>query len=194
MSQIPSERKCLEILRESGCSGIVIRHCCVVRSTAALLAERSKANVRLVIAGALLHDVGRSRTHGIAHVTASVDIARSWKVPESIVRIIQRHIGAGLTSEEAQALALPPGEYMPETIEEKIVCHSDNLIDGENIISIEDAIDHFESKGLHITAERLIVMSDEIEAIVGERPDILLRKTDPLTRLKGPCTDYASPR
>jgi uncharacterized protein (TIGR00295 family) len=172
----------------------VIRHCCVVRSAAALLAERSNANVRLVIAGALLHDIGRSKTHRIAHVTASVDIARSWKVPESVVRIIQRHIGAGLTSEEAEALSLPPGEYMPETLEEKIVCHSDNLIDGENIISLEDAIAHFESKGLQIAAERLMAMSEEIESVVGERPDILLRKMDPLARLKGPCTDYASPR
>ncbi|HUV25194.1 MAG TPA: HDIG domain-containing protein [Methanomassiliicoccales archaeon] len=194
MRAIPSEKESIRFLKEAGCSDKVVRHCCVVRAAAVLLAERCGADVELVRAGALLHDIGRSRTHGIGHVAASVEIARSIGLPDPLVRIIQRHIGAGLLTEEAEALDLPDGDYLPVTIEEKIVCHSDNLIDGDEITTLEDSVAYFESKGLHAAAKRMMAMSDEISTLLGERPDILLMKADPLSGLKDPCSAYVSPR
>jgi uncharacterized protein (TIGR00295 family) len=191
---IPSEKECLRFLKEAGCSEKVIRHCCVVSAAAALLAERCGADVELVRAGALLHDIGRSRTHGIGHVAASVEIARSIGLSDPLVMIIQKHIGAGLLTEEAEALDLPDGDYLPVTIEEKIVCHSDNLIDGDEITTLEDSVVFFESKGLFTAAKRMMAMSEEITALMGERPDILLMKADPLSGLRGPCSAYVSPR
>jgi uncharacterized protein (TIGR00295 family) len=191
---IPSEKECLRFLKEAGCSDKVIRHCCVVSAAAAILADRCGADVELVRAGALLHDIGRSRTHGIGHVAASVEIARSLGVPDPVVRIVQRHIGAGLLKGEAEALDLPDGDYLPETLEEKIVCHSDNLIDGDEITTLEDSVEFFESKGLHAAAGRMMAMSEEIAARVGEKPYILLMKADPLSGLRGPCSAYVSPR
>ncbi|NYT12426.1 MAG: HDIG domain-containing protein [Methanomassiliicoccales archaeon] len=194
MKAIPSEKECLRFLKEAGCSGKVIRHCCVVSAAAALLADRCGADVELVRAGALLHDIGRSRTHGIGHVAASAEIARSIGLPDPVVRIIQRHIGAGLLKDEVEALDLPDGDYLPVTIEEKIVCHSDNLIDGDEITTLEDSVAFFESKGLFEAAKRMKAMSEEITALVGKRPDILLMEADPSSGLRGPCSAYVSPR
>lgn len=173
---------------------MVIRHCCVVSAAAALLAERCGADVELVRAGALLHDIGRSRTHGIGHVAASVEIARSLGLPDPVLRIIQRHIGAGLLKEEAKALGLPDGDYLPVTIEEKIVCHSDNLVDGDEITTLEDSVAFFKLKGLHAAAKRMVAMSEEIAALVGEMPDTVLMKANLLSGLRGPCSAYVSQR
>ena len=41
-------------------------------------------------------DIGRSKTHGVLHVLEGVKIARKLRLPEGIVNIIERHIGAGL--------------------------------------------------------------------------------------------------
>ena len=62
----------------------------------------------LISRGALLHDIGRSRTHGIEHAYLGADILRRRGLDEPIVRIVERHIGAGIDPEEAAELGLPP--------------------------------------------------------------------------------------
>ena len=52
------------------------------------------------------------------------------------VNITLKHIGAGIPSDEAEILELPPGDYMPCTLEEKIVAHADNLINGTIEVNI----------------------------------------------------------
>ena len=194
MRAIPNERECLQMLREAGCSDNVIKHCCVVSAAATFIADRCDADTELVRAGALLHDIGRSRTHGINHAEIGVEIAGYLGLPDAIVRIIQTHIGAGILKEEAASLGLPNGDYLPFTIEEKIVCHTDNLIDGDEITTLEDSVAFFESKGLHAAAQRMIAMSEDIADRVGERPDVLLKSEDNWSELSGPCSAYVSPR
>ncbi len=194
MRAIPSEEECLDMLERAGCSEKIIEHCCVVMSVAVSLARRAGVDLDLVRAGALLHDIGRSRTHGIRHVTVGVDILRSFGLSESIIKIAQRHIGAGLAPGDVEDLGLPPGIYLPETIEEKIVCHSDNLVDGSSIIGIEDAIEDFEAKGLYSAAQRMMEIEGEISLLTGEGSDQLLREADPASRIRGPCSAYARRR
>jgi HD superfamily phosphodiesterase len=57
-----SQSKCLELLKESGCSDEVIKHSIAVRDVAIRIAQKAKADIDLVEAGALLHDIGRSNT------------------------------------------------------------------------------------------------------------------------------------
>ncbi|MBM4236900.1 MAG: HDIG domain-containing protein, partial [Euryarchaeota archaeon] len=73
---MPSEEECLRILREEGTRPVVIRHCCTVKEVAVRIAERCDADLDLVKAGALLHDIGRSRTHGVGHAVEGARIAR----------------------------------------------------------------------------------------------------------------------
>ncbi|MHA2364892.1 MAG: HD domain-containing protein [Candidatus Hodarchaeales archaeon] len=79
--------------------------------------------------GALLHDIGRTTVQGINHGIKGANIIRAGKFPEKIAKIAERHIGAGIPKEEAIQLGLPPKNYIPRTLEEKIVCYADKLVD-----------------------------------------------------------------
>jgi len=54
--------------------------------------------------------------------------------------LIERHVGAGLTLEEARSFGLPERSYMPETLEEKILAAVDNLASGDELITKEEFI------------------------------------------------------
>ena len=185
--------ECVEILRKVGCSEEVIRHCIAVAELALEIArlrnskrrrsrssegeceaeEESKGrgneevDEELVFRGALLHDIGRSRTHGIKHAYVGAEIARSLGLDERIVRIIERHIGAGIPAEEAKNLGLPAKDFIPETIEEKIVACADNLIAHDRRMSIEEALKEFKERlgANHPAVERAKKLYEEVFAL-----------------------------
>ena len=167
MSLVPSPDECLELLKKTGCSDNVVRHCKAVRDVALKIAKRTDADVKLVEAGALLHDIGRSKTHDIFHAIDGVKIAQKLGLPQDIINIIERHIGAGISKEEAKKLGLPPKDYIPKTLEEKIVCHADNLIDKYERQNIEDAIERALDEGHKEYAERLLKLHKELSDICG---------------------------
>ena len=170
---IPSPKKCIELLQQTGCSSAVINHCKTVRDLAIRIAEKAQANAKLVEAGALLHDIGRSQTHGIRHGVAGAKIARRIGLPESIVLIIERHVGAGIPKEEALRVGLPEKDYLPVSLEEKIVCHADNLIDNGKKHPINWEICKAEKKGLFSLASRLQALHTELSDICGVDLDTL---------------------
>ena len=167
MSSIPTAEECLVLLKKCGCSEEVIKHCLAVRDIAVKIAKKANANVELVEAGALLHDIGRSKTHGITHAVEGVKIARRIGLPLCILYIIERHLGAGIPKEEAVKLGLPEKDYIPETLEEKIVAHADSLIQDAGKQRIEDEIRQAKEKGLEQVAQRLIALHKELSDICG---------------------------
>ncbi len=167
MSDIPSQSECIDLLKKAGCSKKVIEHCKAVRDIAVKIAKKAGADVKLVEAGALLHDIGRSKTHGIKHVLEGVKIAKKLDLPEEIVQIIERHIGAGISKEEAKKLGLPSNDYIPRTLEEKIVCHADNLIQNGKKQSIEKEVEKAIKKGHKQYAIRLVSLHKELSDICG---------------------------
>jgi uncharacterized protein (TIGR00295 family) len=191
-STLPNEKICLEILREEGCSEKVIRHVCLVNSVAMFIAKACKADLELVNAGSWLHDIGRSRTHGVRHVSEGVAIARARNLPEPLVQIISRHVAAGFTAEEAKTVGLPPGEYMPVTLEEKIVCHSDNLVSDDSIMSLEEALEDLESRGYMVTAQRMKKMHIELSQLCGGDIDQLIDGFDLRAKATKRCAVYIS--
>ncbi len=164
---IPSPEECLGLLEERGCSKAVISHCKAVRDVAVRMAKKTDANVELVEAGALLHDIGRSRTHGIFHAIEGGKIAKQLGLSDRIVKIIERHIGAGLSAGVAKKLGLPPKDYIPKTLEEKIVCHADNLIDNCKRQNIEYEIERALNEGHKDYAIRLANLHKELSDICG---------------------------
>lgn len=167
MNTIPNPDECYRLLKEAGCSDEIIAHCEAVRKIAVKIAEKAHANIQLVEAGALLHDIGRSKTQGIMHGVEGVKIAKKFDLPLSIVNIIERHLGAGIPLEEAVALGLPPKDYMPLTLEEKIVAHADNLIDNERKHPIEKEVEKALKKGHTKHAKRLMTLHQELSQRCG---------------------------
>ncbi len=176
MSSYPSSEECYRMLREEGVPPAVIRHSCVVNLVAMEFAKRCGADLGLVNAASLLHDIGRSRTHGIQHVAEGVRIARERGLPEDLVRCIGRHIAAGFTPEEAEGLGLPEGDYMPVTLEDKLVNLADNLVSDRSIKTLAQAAERMRSKGFELTAVRMLAMGEEIVRLCGEGIDPILEK------------------
>ena len=154
-------------LKDAGCSERVIEHCLAVRNLSVKYArEIPDADLNLVEAGAVLHDIGRSVTHGIAHAQIGADICRKLGFSEDVCLIVERHIGAGLPAAECAELGLDAHDCIPLTLEEKIVAHCDNLVKGANVISIGERMSLAEKSGLSEKArERIAKLSDEIEGL-----------------------------
>ena len=173
--KLPSAQTALNLLSESGCSNSVIAHCMAVSVLAVKFAEACKnkgldVDVGLVEVGALLHDIGRSKTHGVDHAVVGVEIAESLNLPESVVSIIECHIGGGIAADEAKELGLPVKDYFPTTLEEKLVAYADKLIEGCCVVSIERTVEKF-SKELgehHPAIDRIIRLHEELFPLIGD--------------------------
>ena len=87
----------------------------------------------LVLIGALLHDIGRNKTQGIGHALAGSELILDnfSKTPFilKLANVVSSHIGGGIPKQEAFKLGLPKQDFIPTTLEEKIVCYSDKMVD-----------------------------------------------------------------
>lgn len=172
MKDFPNRIECIEILKKTGCSKIVINHCIVVTELALKIAKKfienkKEVNINLVETGALLHDIGRSKTHGIQHAIEGVIIAKELKINQKIINIIERHIGAGVSKKEAIKIGLPPKEYIPNSLEEKIVAHSDNLIANDKKQSIFDVCNKFYENGEDEISKSMLSLHKELSELCG---------------------------
>lgn len=167
MMEILTPEKCIILLKKNGCTEEVINHCKCVRDLAVIIAKKANADVKIVELGALLHDIGRSKTNDIKHAIEGVKIAKKYDLSSKIIKIIERHIGAGISLEIAKKLGLPPKDYMPITLEEKIVCHADNLINNCKKQKIEYEIEKALKKNQKEYAFRLIKLHQELSKKCG---------------------------
>ena len=176
--QFPSRKEALQFLRQTGCSKNVVRHCETVSKLAVEIAKVCQkkglnVNLELVEVGALLHDIGRSRTHSVDHGIVGARILRSLNLPESIVSIVKRHIGGGISMREAGKLGWPDDVYVPQTLEEKIVAYSDKLVEGTRRVPIENTIKAFEKKAPPAAIARIWKLHEEMTALIGDSKCLL---------------------
>lgn len=171
---LPSREQAIHILVEQGCPREVIDHVVAVTGVALDLAAKLQAkgvpiNVQLVEAGALLHDLGRAKSHNVDHGLVGSQMAQKLGLPQAVVDIIKRHVGAGITDEEAAWLGWPRDNYIPTALEEKIVCYADKRIDHDKIAPIDDEIHKLQTKGFFEAAERVRRLHAEITHLLGEK-------------------------
>jgi uncharacterized protein len=173
--KLPSLQTALKLLSESGCSKRVIAHCKAVSDLAVKFANSYKQNgvnvdVDLVEIGALLHDIGRSKTHNVNHAIVGVEIARSLDLPQPIISIIERHVGGGISADEAEKLGWPVKNYFPTTLEEKIVSYADKLIEGLKVVPIEKTLHNLslELGANHPAIARIKRLHEELSPLIGD--------------------------
>jgi uncharacterized protein len=173
-SALPSREQAIELLRKNNCPPQVISHCIAVADLAVEIANKlqrkgHRINIELVEAGALLHDIGRSKIHTVDHAIVGAQMANSMGLPEMVIKIIKRHVGAGITLEEAKELGWPRDVYTPETLEEKVVSYADKLIGNSERVPIETEIKRLQKKNKIQAAERVRKLHQEI-ARLGNQP------------------------
>jgi len=178
------------MLRDAGCSKRVIIHCCTVRTVAGEMMRKIKCNKDAVIAGALLHDIGRAVDHSIMHANIGADMVRDAGYPDDLVSIIRKHTGAGLDEQDVIDMGLPPGDYMLSTIEEKIVAHSDNMVSDNILVPHTYSVEKLISKGALRGAERVDRLHLELSRRYGEDLDMIVHILGEHPRLTGPCGKF----
>lgn len=170
-----AREKALRALHEAGCSEEVVRHCLTVERAALSIAEKILANghkidLKLVSIGALLHDIGRARTHDIRHGVEGGKILRKMGLRD-FGRFAERHIGAGIPANEAKELGLPARDFIPKTLEEKVVTYADKLVMGSRRGSYDEALESFKSElgHQHPIVDRSRRLHEEIQNLMKRR-------------------------
>jgi uncharacterized protein len=168
-----SREQALRTLRKAGCRSEVVEHCQAVARQALELAEKiqnrgHKIDLRLVEVGALLHDVGRARTHGIRHGIIGADILRD-KGLERFACFAENHLGAGIPAAEAKGLGLPAKDFTPKTLEEKVVVYADKLVKGRRSTSYDEAVRWFKKElgPSHPALQRFEILHRDIQRLLG---------------------------
>lgn len=187
MSTYPSESECISILRDAGCKKRVIIHCCTVRTVAEEMIKKIDCDRDLVIAGSMLHDLGRAQDHSILHAMIGAQMAEDMGLPKELANIIRKHTGAGLDQQDIDELGLPQGDYMPRTIEEKIVAHSDNMVSDNTVVPHAHSVNKLLIKGSDRGAEKIENLHSELSKLYGEDLDIIVGILGEHPKIVGPC-------
>ena len=79
-----------------------------------------------------------------------------------------------MDEQDVEELNLPPGDYMPRTLEEKIVAHADNMVSDNRLVPHEHSVSKLVSKGAFRGAERVELLHMELSDLYGEDLDSLV--------------------
>ncbi len=170
--ELPSREQAIELLHKHNCPPKIINHCEVVAKLALEIAGKLekkgiKVDLKLVEAGALLHDIGRTKSHAVDHGVVGAKIAESEGLPEAVAKIIRKHVGGGITAQEAEKFGWPKDVYEPVTLEEKIVSYADKLIDNSKRVPIDLEIERLQVEHKD-AAERVRKLHEEMTRLLGD--------------------------
>ena len=170
----------VDLLRKAGVSEDDVQHCLAVAAKALEIAHRTGAalDLELIGRGALLHDIGKARTHAIEHGKLGAEMGKTLGLPTAVTDIMEKHIRGGLTEAEATELGLPVKDYRLNRIEEKVVIYADRLVDiiTDGVVKTgEEAEQRFEEilktnvkyGKNEITLKRYLGYHREIQALMG---------------------------
>ncbi len=123
-------------------------------------------DVEFVKEAAMLHDIGIIKTNApgiecfgtepyILHGLLGGKILREEGLPHH-ARVCERHTGAGLTESDivVQNLPLPHRDFLPKTLEEKLICYADKFFSKthpdkeKSLDKVEKSIAKFGPNGL----------------------------------------------
>lgn len=137
---------------------ILLVHSRAVADKALAIADRHpelSLDRQFIEEAAMLHDIGIVRCNApgiqcfgtepyICHGRIGADMLRAEGFPRH-ARVCERHTGAGITRSQiiVQKLPLPQQDFLPETMEEKVICYADKFFSKSHLDeekTIEQAI------------------------------------------------------
>jgi uncharacterized protein len=147
---------------------IVLRHSLAVKELALEFAvKHPNADKDFIVSACILHDIGRFECppgpKTIFHGVVGARILRKEGL-RKLALVAERHLGAGIGKEDIrkQNLPLPYKDFLPISIEEKIITLADSLIEGDKRISLSKAAKRFEKEVNKSVADRLVKLYDEV--------------------------------
>ena len=121
---------------------LLLKHSRQVADRCLIIARKHRElpiDVQFLEEAAMLHDIGIFRCQApsifctgtepyICHGQIGGKLLRAEGFPRH-ARVCERHTGTGLTKEQIieQGFPLPPEDFVPETLEEQIVCYADKF-------------------------------------------------------------------
>ena len=128
----------------------------------AMLHPELNADTSFIGEAALIHDIGIFLTHApsvhcqgympyICHGYLGAELLRKEGYDRH-ARVCERHTGVGLYADEIIKLAIPIPikDYIPETIEEKIICYADKFYSKahpERALTMDEITSHLKKYG-----------------------------------------------
>lgn len=169
-----ARRKAWARLEAAGPPAWVTTHCRCVEALAAAMCDCAEdqgldIDRAALLQGALLHDIGRSLTQDVRHATVGAELLRkdgpgAWR--DDVVRMVERHTGAGIDAQDAALLGLPVQDYTPRTLEEKIVAHADNLYSAGTRLTLDALEAKYKAKKLPKAWQKIRALHDELEDLL----------------------------
>ena len=174
---IPSVEGAMAIHARCGSNHRIVNHCQAVAMAAKIVADEFRrrghpVDEGAIIAGALLHDIGRTRTQSVRHGVEGAVMLEKEGVDMKVVEVVRRHVGAGISPEEAKTLGLPDFDYIPRTLEERIVCFADKMVDADNVRPFGEEVRRFTAKSHDVG--RLLALKRDLAGELGEDPEKLI--------------------
>jgi len=125
--KFPCEEEALELLTKYGVDKNIIEHSKAVCKKALKIAEK-------IIQ---LHDIGRYNENSIRHGVVGGELLRKLGYSSKLARIVERHVLCGISERFAKKFEFPSGKFIPETIEELIICYADKLVAGKRLVDLK---------------------------------------------------------
>ncbi|MFX1312302.1 MAG: HDIG domain-containing metalloprotein [Promethearchaeota archaeon] len=171
---LPDREFALNLLKSLKIQHSVRRHSEKVAEKALEIAKKItkvEVDINLIEIGALLHDIGRTQTHGFKHALIGGKILRERGFPDKLAKICERHILGGLDKADAKKYGLPEKDFLPVTLEEKIICLADKHMAGSREVTIDERFNKWfqkfgKSKTLLKSKKRIETIQKEIESLM----------------------------
>ncbi|MBW2968094.1 HD domain-containing protein [Candidatus Woesearchaeota archaeon] len=177
-----TEKEAVQLLRKYSNTksdfDIVLRHSKAVQKIALDIGRRvnragkKHVDLEFLRVAAILHDIGRFEYPpwrcAVRHGVHGEKILLAEGLSRKYQRVCSCHLGAGIKRSEviAQKLDIPARDYMPRSVEEKIICYADRRLRLTRPIRIETELRRFKKYGPAAVA-RLQKLHDEIEGLMG---------------------------
>jgi uncharacterized protein (TIGR00295 family) len=145
----------------------VLSHSRAVKELALKMASRVKGvDMDFIDTASILHDIGRFECppgpKTIFHGVKGSEILKKEHLPRHAL-VAERHVGSGITKDEARKLGLPTRSYLPKSKEEKIICMADSLIFGDKPGTFEQVLERYKKEVGKALVRRTLRLYREIQ-------------------------------
>jgi putative nucleotidyltransferase with HDIG domain len=140
----------LEILRKYSKGEVWANHCIAVGKVAAafapIFAEKCNSDSEFLQAAALLHDIGRYKTHDpVLHGVEGYWLLNNLGFPSEAF-VCASHIFYGLNKTEAALYGLPEEDFFPRSFEERLIPLVDFLVEFDRATTLDDRFTSLRSR------------------------------------------------